>query len=155
MHKTCEDWFDEIAGELKLTNARKYRRLRANYNNLIGRANSGRPGVLKALEHGEDILALFKFGPVEGAWVQANMPPLVIPVKPAGPPSAYWLEVLTPSALAQDFLVNMEELFLETWVPRYGVRRARLLWLSQCLQMVVGHWGTLAIELYERLCLKR
>lgn len=155
MSKTCEDWFDEITGDLKVVNRRKYQRLRFAFNNLIGQANGARPGVLKALEHDEDILALIEFGPVEDAVALANMAPLVLPTKTTAPPSAYWLELLTPSALAQDFLANMEELFFEVWVPRYGLRRARILWVSQCLQMVVGHWGTIALSLHERLWLKR
>jgi hypothetical protein len=155
MDKTCEDWFDEIACELKHSNRKQYKRLRAAYNNLVAQANSARPGVLKALEHGEDILPLIKFGPVEDVVVLANLPPIQLAPTSAKPPSSYWLELLTPAALAQDFLANMEVLFAEKWVPLYGIRRAKLLWFSQCLQMVVGHWSTVALCLYEKLCLKR
>ncbi len=141
MDKTYEDWFDEITGSLKHTNRRKYQRLRRAFNDLIGRSRADRPGVMKALEHGEDILGLIRMGPVEDPWVLANMAPIITSSKSAALPSAYWLELLTPSSLAQDFLANLEELYVEKWVSRYGPRRARLLWLSQCMQFAFGYWG--------------
>lgn len=61
-------------------------------------------------------------------------------------PSGFWFEMLMPVIMSTDFLANTEEVFIEKWVPKYGIRRAKILWHTQCGRMVVQHWFDKAME---------
>ncbi|WP_075289888.1 hypothetical protein [Pararhizobium arenae] len=55
-------------------------------------------------------------------------------------PSAFLFELLVPVALSGDFLANLEIVYSEKWLTRYGKRQANMLWHSQCARMAARHW---------------
>lgn len=78
--------------------------------------------------------------------------PVIIVDEPVkAPPSAFFLELLAPMELTQDFLANMREIHADQWVPRYGEKRAKLLWHRQCLGLIVRHWFEVFIGAAQRL----
>ncbi|UVK38902.1 hypothetical protein LHFGNBLO_000206 [Mesorhizobium sp. AR10] len=39
-------------------------------------------------------------------------------------PSSFWLSMLMPADKSADIIANMEELYREVWLPKYGQRKA-------------------------------
>ncbi|MGT2445915.1 hypothetical protein ACU4I5_26985 (plasmid) [Ensifer adhaerens] len=67
------------------------------------------------------------------------------------PPSAFCLELLVPMELTEDFIANMSEIYQSQWLPRYGEKRAKLLWRRQCLGLITRHWFDVLVGAAERL----
>lgn len=65
------------------------------------------------------------------------------------PPSSWLLAMLLPTTVSDDFITNMEELYATNWLPRYGARKARLIWISQSIQMISKTWMSPVIGLIE------
>ncbi len=66
-------------------------------------------------------------------------------------PHTYVFFVLLPARLAGDFLTNLETIFAETWVPRYGYQKSHWLWHRNCWGMVVHYWFDTAMLAVERI----
>ncbi|WFP74480.1 hypothetical protein [Mesorhizobium sp. WSM4906] len=57
---------------------------------------------------------------------------------PPAPPSSFLLSLLLPATKStSDFITNMEETFQLSWVPKYGLRRAKLAWWVQNVRYLV------------------
>lgn len=67
------------------------------------------------------------------------------------PPSAFCLELLGPMELTEDFIANMSEIYRSQWLPRYGEKRAKLLWRRQCLGLIARHWFDVFVGAAERI----
>lgn len=67
------------------------------------------------------------------------------------PPSAFPLELCVPMALTKDFVANLTEIYEDSWVPKYGQKRANLLWHRQCLGLIARHWFDVFVSAAERL----
>ncbi|OLP44616.1 hypothetical protein [Rhizobium oryziradicis] len=65
--------------------------------------------------------------------------------------SEFLVDLALPTSKAGDFIDNLEKLFSENWVPKYGIRRARLIWHRQCFGLVVRYWFDLLLSTVERL----
>ncbi|MES5098952.1 hypothetical protein ABUK73_12030 [Agrobacterium sp. BA1120] len=65
--------------------------------------------------------------------------------------SAYFVELTLPSDISSDFINNMEDIFLERWVPRYGLRRARWIWHTQCYGFIIRNWFEHILLIAERV----
>lgn len=60
---------------------------------------------------------------------------------PESPPSSFLLALLLPVTKSGDIIANMEELYHETWVPKYGLRKAKWIWRLQSLQFIAWRWA--------------
>ncbi|KQV27852.1 hypothetical protein ASC97_05670 [Rhizobium sp. Root1203] len=69
----------------------------------------------------------------------------------AEPPSLFWVELLTPASAGPDFVLNLEEVYFDRWLPKYGARRARLIVISQGIQFVGRQWIGPLVKLFDRL----
>ncbi|RUV19953.1 hypothetical protein [Mesorhizobium sp. M7A.F.Ca.MR.245.00.0.0] len=59
---------------------------------------------------------------------------------PAEPPSALMLSLMMPAATSEDIIANMHDLYSDSWVPRYGKRRADWIWHWQVVQFILWRW---------------
>jgi hypothetical protein len=55
-------------------------------------------------------------------------------------PSEILIDFLIPADRAEDMLLEMEKAFEKRWLPKYGARRARQIYLLQSTGAVVGYW---------------
>ncbi|RWD33931.1 MAG: hypothetical protein EOS34_17345 [Mesorhizobium sp.] len=60
---------------------------------------------------------------------------------PPASPSSFWIALLMPADKSNDIIANMELLYQEKWLPKYGVRRANWIWKTQALQVIVRRWA--------------
>lgn len=72
-------------------------------------------------------------------------------IGPTNRPSSFLLELVLPIAISRDFIANMEIIHDDTWLPRYGIRRARWLWHSQALRKIVDHWLDAVVGILTRI----
>ncbi|MGX5830334.1 hypothetical protein [Mesorhizobium sp. 43Arga] len=56
------------------------------------------------------------------------------------PPSSFWLSAMLPADTSDEIIINMEELYLKSWLPRHGRRRANLIWHLQVAQFILWRW---------------
>jgi hypothetical protein len=57
-----------------------------------------------------------------------------------GMPPGLLIDMLVPAARADDMLLALSKAFEQRWLPKYGSRRARLIFLVQSMGSVVGYW---------------
>lgn len=69
----------------------------------------------------------------------------------ASPPSPWILAALLPTKVSDDFIVNMEELYLTNWLPKYGRRKARFIWACQSIGMICNSWLSPLLGLVEKV----
>lgn len=55
------------------------------------------------------------------------------------PPSPFILSWLMPASKSEDAIACMEAIYEKNWLPRYGTRRAKLIWYTQCAGTIIGH----------------
>ena len=67
------------------------------------------------------------------------------------PPSGYVMSLLLPADTSEDVIANLEELFHESWVPRYGVTKARRIWRFQSFQIIGRRFIGMLLDFAERL----
>jgi hypothetical protein len=56
------------------------------------------------------------------------------------PPKGFLIDWLVPADRADDMLLALQKAFEERWVPKYGVRRARRMFLWHAVWSVIGFW---------------
>jgi predicted flap endonuclease-1-like 5' DNA nuclease len=56
------------------------------------------------------------------------------------PPKGMLVDILIPATRAEDMQLMLQRAFEERWVPKYGARGARRLYMLQSLGAVVGYW---------------
>jgi len=59
---------------------------------------------------------------------------------PAEPPSAMMLSLMMPASTSEEIIENMEDIYRDNWVPRYGKRRADWIWRWQVVQFILWRW---------------
>lgn len=74
-----------------------------------------------------------------------------IPASPPSPPSLHWVELLTSAEAGPDFVQNMEELYYDRWLPKYGAKKARAIVISQGVQFIGRQWISPILKLFDRL----
>lgn len=67
------------------------------------------------------------------------------------PPSGYFVRIILPEEIAADYLANMEEVYSDQWVPRYGPKASKRLWFRNCLGMAVSYWFNVLMSAVERI----
>lgn len=67
------------------------------------------------------------------------------------PPSSWLLAALLPTKVSDDFIANMEELYSSNWLPKYGRRKARFIWVCQSARMIVRASLSPVLDLVERV----
>lgn len=77
---------------------------------------------------------------------KASSPPPEI-----SPPSSFWLSAMLPADVSEEVIANMEELHQESWLPRYGRRRANMIWHLQVVQFVLWRWTWPVVSLLGAL----
>ncbi|WP_431014539.1 hypothetical protein [Bradyrhizobium pachyrhizi] len=55
-------------------------------------------------------------------------------------PKGILIDCLVSPARAEDMLLSLQTAFEQRWVPKYGVRRARMLFFVQSAGAVAGFW---------------
>jgi hypothetical protein len=55
-------------------------------------------------------------------------------------PKGFMIDLLIPASRADDMLLTLGAAFEERWLPKYGARRARQIFLLQSLGAIVGYW---------------
>jgi hypothetical protein len=56
------------------------------------------------------------------------------------PPKGFLIDWLVPADRAEDMLLVLQKAFEERWVPKYGARRARRIFMTQSAGAVIGFW---------------
>jgi hypothetical protein len=56
------------------------------------------------------------------------------------PPAGLLIDMLVPAERAEDMLLALGNAFQKRWLPKYGPRGARLIFLLQSTGTVVGYW---------------
>jgi hypothetical protein len=56
------------------------------------------------------------------------------------PPKGLLIDLLVPPDQAEDRLLQLQKAFEERWVPKYGTRRARRMFVTQSIGSVIGFW---------------
>lgn len=131
--------------KLRMINARNIERtlqLKLNLGEPVNSINDDE----KLPEHLED--ALHRYEVKWFATAETEESPQRVDAKP---PSDFVVTLLTPHAVSEDFIANMEILYEEIWIPNYGLRRARMIWISQSIQLVAGYWIGKVLGLIEKL----
>lgn len=59
---------------------------------------------------------------------------------PLGMPKGLIIDLLVPPERADDMLANLERAYDERWLPKYGARKARCIFLLQATGAVAGFW---------------
>ncbi|WP_092749809.1 hypothetical protein [Rhizobium aethiopicum] len=81
----------------------------------------------------------------------AEMKEARLKLKQVRRPHTYVFFALLPARLAGDFLTNLETIFTETWVPRYGYKKSRWLWHRNCWGLVAYYWFDTVMLAAERI----
>ena len=68
----------------------------------------------------------------------------------ARPPSSAVLSALLPAGNSEDVIANLRELFMETWVPRHGLKTARRIWRTQAALLIFWQWATPIVNLVDK-----
>jgi hypothetical protein len=55
-------------------------------------------------------------------------------------PKGLLLDMLIPSARSEDMLLTLSEAFERRWLPKYGIRKARLIFFVQSTGAIIGYW---------------
>jgi hypothetical protein len=56
------------------------------------------------------------------------------------PPKGFLIDLLVPTDRAEDMLLGLEEAFEERWLPKYGTRCARRMFMTHSIGSVIGFW---------------
>jgi hypothetical protein len=64
----------------------------------------------------------------------------IILVSDARPPKGFLVDLLVPPDRAEDMLLALQGAFEDRWVPKYGARRARHIFMLQSIGSVIGFW---------------
>lgn len=59
--------------------------------------------------------------------------------------------MLLPADKQDDFLANMEELYLEKWLPRFGKHKADWIWRTQGFRLVFSKALTYVLDIFDRI----
>jgi len=70
---------------------------------------------------------------------------------PVGPPSSALLSALLPATVSEDVIANLHELYVEKWMPRHGVRKARQIWKTQAGLLIFWHWLAPVLNLVDKV----
>ncbi|HWX32257.1 MAG TPA: hypothetical protein VNZ53_33100 [Steroidobacteraceae bacterium] len=57
-----------------------------------------------------------------------------------GPPKGFLIDLLVPADRAEDMLSGLQTAYEERWVPKYGARRARRIFMTQSIGSILGFW---------------
>jgi hypothetical protein len=56
------------------------------------------------------------------------------------PPKGLLIDLLVPADRADDMLLALQKAFDERWVPKYGARHARCIFMTQSIGSIIGFW---------------
>jgi hypothetical protein len=98
-------------------------------SDILIREDDGKVFLLRSKSKFEARVSTTEFGesPKEATPREASTPGLLI-------------DLFVPAARAEDMLLEMGKAFEKRWLPKYGERRARQIYLLQSTGAVMGYW---------------